>query len=67
MKGSIAKASPYTACVPVDNAAQLKGHIAVALRGDCMFAVKARHLQDAGAIGVIFIGEDKYQITTYIL
>ncbi|KAF3848931.1 hypothetical protein F7725_015428 [Dissostichus mawsoni] len=55
VKGSIAKASPYTACVPVDNAAQLKGHIAVALRGDCMFAVKARHLQEAGAIGVIFI------------
>lgn len=52
------KASPYTACVPVENAAELKGRIALALRGDCMFAVKARQLQAAGAIGVIFIGKE---------
>uniref|UniRef100_A0A673B954 alpha-1,2-Mannosidase n=1 Tax=Sphaeramia orbicularis TaxID=375764 RepID=A0A673B954_9TELE len=47
--------SPYTACGPVENSAELKGHIALALRGDCMFAVKARRLQEAEAIGVIFI------------
>lgn len=58
VKGSIVKASPYTACGLIDNAAQLKGHIALALRGDCMFAAKARRLQEAGAIGVIFIGEE---------
>lgn len=52
------KASPYTACGPVDNAVELKGRIALALRGDCMFAAKARRLQDAGAIGIIFIGEE---------
>uniref|UniRef100_A0A8D3BCZ4 alpha-1,2-Mannosidase n=1 Tax=Scophthalmus maximus TaxID=52904 RepID=A0A8D3BCZ4_SCOMX len=46
---------PYTACGPIDNAMEIKGHIALALRGDCMFAVKARRLQEAGAIGVIFI------------
>uniref|UniRef100_UPI0037E9A452 ER degradation-enhancing alpha-mannosidase-like protein 3 n=1 Tax=Semicossyphus pulcher TaxID=241346 RepID=UPI0037E9A452 len=55
VKGTIMKASPYTACGPIDNAAELKGHIALALRGDCMFAAKARQLQEAGAIGVIFI------------
>uniref|UniRef100_A0A668ABY9 alpha-1,2-Mannosidase n=1 Tax=Myripristis murdjan TaxID=586833 RepID=A0A668ABY9_9TELE len=55
VKGSIVKASPYTACGPIDNAAEVKGHIALALRGDCMFAGKARRLQEAGAIGVIFI------------
>lgn len=59
MKGSIVKASPYTACGPIDNAVELKGRIALALRGDCMFAVKARWLQEAGAIGAIFIGEEK--------
>lgn len=52
------KASPYTACVQIDNTADIKGHIALALRGDCMFATKARQLQEAGAIGVIFIGEE---------
>ncbi|XP_018525913.1 ER degradation-enhancing alpha-mannosidase-like protein 3 [Lates calcarifer] len=55
VKGSIVKASPYTACGPIDNAAELKGCIALVLRGDCMFAAKARRLQEAGAIGVIFI------------
>ncbi|XP_061603916.1 ER degradation-enhancing alpha-mannosidase-like protein 3 isoform X1 [Phyllopteryx taeniolatus] len=55
VKGSIAKAFPYTACRPLENPAVLKGHIALALRGECMFAAKARWLQEAGAIGVIFI------------
>ncbi|CAL8321187.1 unnamed protein product [Lota lota] len=55
VKGSIMKASPYTACGPIENADQLRGHIALALRGDCMFAGKARRLQEAGATGVIFI------------
>lgn len=55
VKGSIVKAWPYTACGPVKNAMEIKGHIALALRGDCMFAAKARQLQEAGAIGVIFI------------
>ncbi|XP_054613816.1 ER degradation-enhancing alpha-mannosidase-like protein 3 isoform X2 [Dunckerocampus dactyliophorus] len=59
VKGSLAKASPYTACGPVENPAELKGHIAVALRGDCMFAAKARRLQEAGATGVIFIDHHK--------
>ncbi|XP_058473138.1 ER degradation-enhancing alpha-mannosidase-like protein 3 [Solea solea] len=55
LKGSIVKASPYTACGPIDNAVEIKGNIALAVRGDCMFAVKARRLQEAGAIGLIII------------
>lgn len=57
MKGSIVKSVPYTACGPIENAMELQGHIALALRGDCMFAAKARRLQKAGVTGVIFIGE----------
>ncbi|XP_016141628.1 ER degradation-enhancing alpha-mannosidase-like protein 3 isoform X1 [Sinocyclocheilus grahami] len=55
MKGSIVKSVPYTACGPIENAVELQGHVALALRGDCMFAAKARRLQEAGATGVIFI------------
>ncbi|XP_017265894.1 ER degradation-enhancing alpha-mannosidase-like protein 3 isoform X1 [Kryptolebias marmoratus] len=55
VKGRIVKVSPYNACGPVENAAELKDCIALAVRGDCMFAAKARWLQQAGAIGVIFI------------
>ncbi|XP_061590292.1 ER degradation-enhancing alpha-mannosidase-like protein 3 [Cololabis saira] len=55
VKGTIAKASPYTACGPVNNAEELEGRIVLALRGDCMFGAKAHWLQQAGAIGVIFI------------
>lgn len=57
LKGSILKASPYTACGEIANAQEVKGQIALVLRGDCMFAAKARRLQEAGAVGVIFIGE----------
>ncbi|XP_067233119.1 ER degradation-enhancing alpha-mannosidase-like protein 3 [Chanodichthys erythropterus] len=55
VKGSIVKSVPYMACGPIENAVELQGHIALAFRGDCMFAAKARRLQEAGAIGVIFI------------
>ncbi|XP_033831968.1 ER degradation-enhancing alpha-mannosidase-like protein 3 [Periophthalmus magnuspinnatus] len=55
VKGRVVKALPYTACGPLKNTIEIKGHIALALRGVCMFAAKARHLQDAGATGVIFI------------
>lgn len=57
LKGSILKASPYTACGEITNAPAVRGQIALVLRGGCMFAAKARRLQAAGAIGVIFIGE----------
>ncbi|XP_062867157.1 ER degradation-enhancing alpha-mannosidase-like protein 3 [Trichomycterus rosablanca] len=57
VKGSIVKSVPYTACGNIENAEELHGHVAMALRGDCMFAAKARRLQDAGAIGVIFIDQ----------
>uniref|UniRef100_W5KTI5 alpha-1,2-Mannosidase n=1 Tax=Astyanax mexicanus TaxID=7994 RepID=W5KTI5_ASTMX len=57
VKGSIVKSVPYTACGHIENTLQLQGHIALALRGDCMFAAKARRLQEAGAIGIIFIDQ----------
>lgn len=56
------KASPYTACGELANAEELRGQIALALRGDCMFAAKARRLQHAGAAGVIFIGEHTHSL-----
>ncbi|KAG2465321.1 EDEM3 protein, partial [Polypterus senegalus] len=55
VKGRVVRSAPYSACGPPTNGAELQGHIALAVRGDCMFAVKARHLQEAGAIGAIFI------------
>ncbi|XP_035246827.1 ER degradation-enhancing alpha-mannosidase-like protein 3 isoform X2 [Anguilla anguilla] len=55
VKGSIVKSAPYSACGPLENAAELRGRVALALRGDCMFAAKARRLQEAGVVGVIFI------------
>uniref|UniRef100_A0A4W4GC03 alpha-1,2-Mannosidase n=1 Tax=Electrophorus electricus TaxID=8005 RepID=A0A4W4GC03_ELEEL len=57
VKGSIVKSVPYTACAHIENALELQGHIVLALRGGCMFAAKARRLQEAGAIGVIFIDQ----------
>ncbi|MEO7073152.1 MAG: PA domain-containing protein [Rhodanobacter sp.] len=41
------------ACVPLDNAAQIAGHIAIVDRGSCGFVVKAGNAQAAGATGMI--------------
>ncbi|KAM9306795.1 ER degradation-enhancing alpha-mannosidase-like protein 3 isoform 2-T4 [Pholidichthys leucotaenia] len=55
VKGSVVKSCPYSACGPIENTVEVNGRIAVSLRGDCTFAAKARRLQEAGAVGVIFI------------
>ena len=41
------------ACTALINSAQITGKIAIVDRGDCLFTVKAKACQDAGAIGVI--------------
>lgn len=58
VKGSVVKSAPYTACSAITNAEELRGRIALAVRGECMFASKARRLQEAGVAGVIFIGRE---------
>ena len=51
--GEIELASPRLACDPVQTG--LAGKVAVVWRGTCEFGLKARHAQDAGAIGVIVV------------
>uniref|UniRef100_A0A8C3RUP4 alpha-1,2-Mannosidase n=1 Tax=Chelydra serpentina TaxID=8475 RepID=A0A8C3RUP4_CHESE len=46
---------PYQACAAITNREEVQGKMALAQRGECMFAAKARNLQKAGALGVIFI------------
>ncbi|MBN3299453.1 EDEM3 protein, partial [Amia calva] len=55
VKGSVVRSVPFSACSVLENAVELHGRVGVALRGDCMFAAKARRLQEAGVIGIIFI------------
>lgn len=50
---------PYQACAAITNREAVQGKVALAQRGECMFAAKARNLQKAGALGVIFIGESR--------
>lgn len=50
-------AEPYSGCSEITNPEYVRGHIALLQRGQCMFAEKARHIQKAGAIGGIVIGE----------
>lgn len=56
-------AEPYSGCTEITNAEYVQGHIALLQRGQCMFAEKARHIQKAGAIGGIVIGECKQLVT----
>ena len=47
--------STTDACTAVTNPAAVVGKIALADRGTCPFAVKAKNLQNAGAIAAIFV------------
>ncbi|XP_065275091.1 ER degradation-enhancing alpha-mannosidase-like protein 3 [Emys orbicularis] len=55
VKGSLVLSEPYQACAAISNRQEVQGKMALAQRGECMFATKARNLQEAGASGVIFI------------
>lgn len=57
VRGFITVAEPYSGCSEITNAEYVRGHIALLQRGQCMFAEKARHIQKAGAIGGIVIGQ----------
>ncbi|GAQ79878.1 Signal peptide peptidase [Klebsormidium nitens] len=47
--------APLTGCNRSDAQASLKGKLAVALRGDCLFSLKAEVAQQQGAVGLIVI------------
>lgn len=63
VRGFVTVAEPYSGCSEIVNAEYIQGHIALLQRGQCMFAEKARHIQKAGAIGGIVIGEREQQMT----
>ena len=63
VRGFVTVAEPYSGCSEITNAEYVRGRIALLQRGQCMFAEKARHIQKAGAIGGIVIGECE-QLTT---
>jgi hypothetical protein len=48
-----------TACVPIANAAEVEGNVALIDRGVCGFAIKAQAAEDAGAIAVIICNNDQ--------
>jgi hypothetical protein len=48
-----------TACVPIANAAEVAGNVALIDRGVCGFAIKAQAAEDAGAIAVIICNNDQ--------
>ncbi len=53
VSGQLLLASPANACVPLLNATQMNGKIALIDRGGCTFAEKILHAQAAGAIAVM--------------
>lgn len=50
-------------CSPYANAAEVAGRIAVADRGTCLFIVKARRAQDAGAVALLVVNNVAGSIT----
>ncbi len=54
--GQAAATDPADACTALANPGEVAGKIAVVDRGDaCTFPTAARHAQDAGALGVVFV------------
>ena len=52
-------AKPLLADRPLTNPKALRGRLAIIMRGAVSFATKARHAQQAGARGVIFVNTDE--------
>lgn len=50
-------AEPRDGCSAVLNEAELRGKVAVVLRGGCFYASKARMLQEAGAVGMVLVND----------
>ena len=49
---------PRLACETLANASEVTGMIAVIDRGECLFTVKVKNAQDAGAIGVLIVNNE---------
>ncbi|XP_005856724.1 PREDICTED: ER degradation-enhancing alpha-mannosidase-like protein 3 isoform X4 [Myotis brandtii] len=58
-RGFVASSKPYNGCSELTNPEAVMGKIALLLRGQCMFAEKARNIQNAGAIGGIVIDDNE--------
>lgn len=51
--GQVVAAVPAEGCAPLTNAAQVAGKIVLIDRGTCLFHVKSRHAEQAGAMAVM--------------
>ncbi|KAM4861124.1 ER degradation-enhancing alpha-mannosidase-like protein 3 isoform 5-T5 [Thomomys bottae] len=58
-RGFVASSKPYNGCSELTNPEAVTGKIALVQRGQCMFAEKARNIQNAGAIGGIVIDDNE--------
>ncbi|KAM5295274.1 ER degradation-enhancing alpha-mannosidase-like protein 3 isoform 4-T4 [Glossophaga mutica] len=58
-RGFVASSKPYNGCSELTNPEAVAGKIALIQRGQCMFAEKARNIQNAGAIGGIVIDDNE--------
>ncbi|XP_069315422.1 ER degradation-enhancing alpha-mannosidase-like protein 3 isoform X3 [Eulemur rufifrons] len=58
-RGFVASSQPYNGCSELTNPEAVVGKIALIQRGQCMFAEKARNIQNAGAIGGIVIDDNE--------
>lgn len=57
IEAEVVFAKPLAACQPLQNPADVLGRIVLIERGDCMFQIKSRNAQLAGAKAVIIYGE----------
>ena len=51
-------ASPQLGCETIVNADEIAGKIAFVTRGECLFELKSRNVQDAGAVGLVICNNE---------
>jgi len=64
LSGELMGAMPADACGDILNVAHMKGRIAIVDRGMCPFAIKARNVQAAGAIGMVVVNNVNDEMIT---
>lgn len=63
---NVIQASPNDACSALTNAGAMSGKIALIDRGTCVFVLKVKNAQNAGAIGAIIVNNDSTNPTQVV-
>merc|ERR1711959_578624 len=57
-------ASPFDACLQLDNSEEVEGNYCITVRGNCSYATKYQNCVDAGAVAVLVVNDEDFDSTS---